>query len=230
MTAGMSHLMFDRSIHSHCCPHKYFSASCSRWLPLCLTPAGLESEPAVCQLSLPHVVLGQFIPVAIFEKEYSDYIHLYWMICSSVPLSLFIIHARVTLYVLCCIYHPLTSSCKFGLFIQHPMPQKKPVLCDSWSLTLHSWSLLHGGRVRTKWPAMVFFSSAPTASPCSPYSTLSVCSSVIKDTGTQMNAVMGLLERSWDDMSHGCNPVPRVALTWRILWLLPFPLWPCPLW
>lgn len=125
MTAGMSHLMFDRSIHSHCCPHKYFSASCSRWLPLCLTPAGLESEPAVCQLSLPHVVLGQFIPVAIFEKEYSDYIHLYWMICSSVPLSLFIIHARVTLYVLCCIYHPLTSSCKFLIIYSTSNATKK---------------------------------------------------------------------------------------------------------
>lgn len=28
-TPGMSHLTFDRSVHSHCCPHKNFSASCS---------------------------------------------------------------------------------------------------------------------------------------------------------------------------------------------------------
>lgn len=88
MTPGMSRLTSDRSVHSHCCPHKNFSASCSSdfhyaWL--------LQAwSQSLLFVTSQRTVLCLFIPVAIFENAFLDYIHPCWIVCSSVPLPLFI--------------------------------------------------------------------------------------------------------------------------------------------
>lgn len=127
-----------------------------KWLPLCVTPVGLESEPAVCQVSTPHTVLCLFIPVAIFENAYLDYIHLCWIVCPSVPLPLFI--SMLEWLCIPCVAFTIHSDLMLPVLIIYSTSNGTKKASPLWLVT-SDLSLQ-----KTKWPRMFFFTSAPTAS------------------------------------------------------------------
>lgn len=149
----MSHLTFDRSIHSHCCPHKNFSASCSSDFHYAQLLQAWSRACCLSSLNTTYCFVSVYTSGHFWKCVLALYTSLLDFLFQWASPAIYI-HATVTVCHVLHLPSTMTSCCQFWLFIQHLMLKKGQsfVTCDLW-LQKH----FHARRVKTKWPRMFFF-------------------------------------------------------------------------